>query len=113
MGASRLNLSCFRNILVLACRALGTGRMHLVCNLVFQPGPILNCLQLLTCHSFPCPLLSSSFLPSSHEAQSLLSLPRDPGVSPPPLLSLRWLGFLIILTGSRRIVMWDPMGSYP
>lgn len=104
MGASRLNLSCFRNILVLACRALGTGRM---------PGPILNCLQLLTCHSFPCPLLSSSFLPSSHEAQSLLSLPRDPGVSPPPLLSLRWLGFLIILTGSRRIVMWDPMGSYP
>lgn len=37
MEAWRLNLSCFRNTLVLACRAPGTGRMNLVCTLYSSP----------------------------------------------------------------------------
>lgn len=84
METLRVNLSSGRDTLVLACRALGTGKTHLVCTLYSSPGPH----KAASCRS---PAIASAaasllFLSILQPRSSPPAPPSwDPGVSPPGL----------------------------
>lgn len=96
METLRISLSCFGDTLVLACRALGTGKMHLVCTLCSSPGPhnAVSCRSPAMAPPLPP---SSSPLPVHLPARQRIPCSTFLGPwGPPswPLRSLRWLGFL-------------------